>query len=107
MGHDTTTFASDLMQAGKHFLGNQFQGVFARNRTPKLTGYAIINLDSIPGTGGTHWYARSKSGDTYDGLLPTGEDHDIEMLDSDKFCGQLSLAWCILHSIDKKEALSM
>ena len=95
------------MEAGKHFLGNQFQGVYARNHVPKLTGYAIINLDSIPGIGGTHWYARSPSGDSYDGLLPTGVDDDVEMLDSDTFCGQLSLAWCILHVLDRKLAMSV
>ena len=105
MGHDTTTFASDLMHAGKHFLGTRFQGVYARNHVPKLKGYAIINIDSIPGTGGVHWYARAANGDSYDGLLPSGLAHDVEMSDDDKLCGQLSLAWCILHSLDRKMAM--
>jgi len=107
LGHDSTTFASELLQAGKYFLGDDFQGVFARNRVPNLRGYAIINIDSIPGTGGVHWYARAANGDSYDGLLPSGDRHDVEMLDSDKFCGQLSLAWCILHALDREMAISV
>ena len=107
MGHDSTTFASELLQAGKYFLGDEFQGVYARNHVPKLTGYAIINIDSYPGTGGVHWFARAANGDSYDGLLPSGDQHDVEMLDNDQFCGQLSLAWCILHSLDRVSAISV
>ena len=105
LGHGSTTFANELQQAGKYFLGDEFQGVYARNRVPNLTGYAIINIDSIPGTGGVHWYARAANGDSYDGLLPSGLAHDVEMSDDDKLCGQLSLAWCILHSLDRKMAM--
>ena len=106
MGHDSTTFATDLMQAGKYFLGDEFQGVYPRNRVPNLRGYAIINIDSYPGRG-VHWYARAANGDTYDGLLPSGLVHDVEMTDDDKLCGQLSLAWCILHSLDREMAMSV
>ena len=95
------------MQAGKYFLGDKFQGVYARNRVPNLTGYAIINIDYSPGTGGVHWYARAANGDTYDGLLPSGDQHDVEMADDDKLCGQLSLAWCILHFLDREMAMSV
>jgi hypothetical protein len=114
---DQTTYLSELLGAGKKFLGVKFKGVYPSDKIPKLNDlapYAILNLDTskMPGS---HWVAIAKSGnDTYiyDSfgrsnihIIPNLEfsgngkiidsDRDAEQGILDTDCGARSIAWLI------------
>ena len=57
MGKNTTTDNFELMQAGKHLLGDKFAGVYSSDQRPALSKkkpYAILNTKPAS-SGGEHW----------------------------------------------------
>ena len=117
MGKKTTTDNFELMQAGKHLLGDKFAGVYSSDQRPALSKkkpYAILNTKPTS-SGGEHWVALARMPSTgkimhYDSfgrshrqLFPDRwEDEaidtelDVEQDERTTECGQRSLAWLLL-----------
>ena len=117
MGKNTTTDNFELMQAGKHLLGDKFAGVYSSDQRPALSKkkpYAILNTRPTS-SGGEHWVglARMPSngkimhydsfGRSHEQLFPSRwEDEavdtelDVEQDERTTECGQRSLAWLLL-----------
>jgi hypothetical protein len=108
-----TTFASDLLKAGKLLFGRKFMGVFASDKQPtltKTTPYAILNLDKT-NEPGSHWIAvawTSQGTMVYDSFgrhtdeiikikgVSMDTDHDPEQDIVETNCGARSLAWLMI-----------
>jgi hypothetical protein len=117
MGKKTTTDNFELLQAGKHLLGDKFAGVYSSDQRPALSKkkpYAILNTAQTS-SGGEHWVglARMPStgkimhygsfGRSHRQLFPDRwEDEaidtelDVEQDERTTECGQRSLAWLLL-----------
>ena len=125
MGKNTTTDNFELMQAGKHLLGDKFAGVYSSDQRPALSKkkpYAILNTKPAS-SGGEHWVGLACSFTGNFGSLPSngkimhydsfGRSHeqlfpsrwedeaidtelDVEQDERTTECGQRSLAWLLL-----------
>ena len=117
LNNSSTTFDSELLKAGKHFLGSDFRGVFASDRIPNLKNgeSAIVNLDTHnePGSHWTAFYKHGKLTIIYDSFgrpvknifkslrfgsgkkidYKESNDYDAEQLVEEENCGQYSLAF--------------
>lgn len=100
------TFEKDLNLMGRKLFGNNFRGVFPKDKQPKLKrGQSIIvNLDASTEPG-SHWIAKYNSGgkdwvyDSYGrkNIVKEGEkvkvSEEEKQKKTEKNCGPRSLAW--------------
>ncbi len=114
IGHENSTYSSELNRLGKELFDKKFIGVFSSDKIPQLkdNSYAIINLDRSD-QGGSHWIALAKKDkdpyifdsfgrDTYK-ILPSIRhsgnglikmtDNDRNQKDHENNCGQKCIAW--------------
>ena len=128
MGKNSTN-SSQLTRVGKHFLGKEYVGTFAVDRTPILSHlkpFAIINLDRSHSKG-THWVAicysekQDQKKNKYVVFDSFGRkstkilsslyrfnivdtDYDIDQRESESNCGQRSMSWCIFYYLYGEDA---
>lgn len=128
LNNGSTTYDSELMRAGKHYLGSDFRGVFPSDKIPSLKHgeCAIVNLDrsNMPGSHWTAFYRHGKLTIIYDSFgrpvstlfknLKFGsgkkidfiesQDYDAEQKPEENNCGQNSLAFLMFikrYGVDK------